>query len=269
MVGACQSPSPVGFDAAMADAGSEADAAPVVDVASDVPLDTTPPRDVVTASDVPDVLDVPDVRDAPDVPDVRDAADAPDVLDAPDAPDAPDVTTAPDVPGSTDAASACVVQVSSADALAGQVGGNGGSPAMDIACPEGQAIIGVAARVSDGPTAAGSRRSITGLSAVCAAVRFEGGAPVVGTETLVEVQGSGAFGWTPATVTAPARCPPGWVVSGLQASRGTNGELFIDVTVTCAELRADGMEYDNLAHVVELKGRQRATFVPRARGAAP
>lgn len=35
------------------------------------------------------------------------------------------------------------------------------------------------------------------------------------------------------------------------------------------ELRADGMEYDNLAHVVELKGRQRATFVPRARGAAP
>ena len=36
-----------------------------------------------------------------------------------------------------------------------------------------------------------------------------------------------------------------------------------------AELRADGMEYDNLAHVVELKGRQRATFVPRARAAAP
>lgn len=36
-----------------------------------------------------------------------------------------------------------------------------------------------------------------------------------------------------------------------------------------AEMRADGIEYDNLARVVELKGRQRATFVPRARPDAP
>ncbi len=36
-----------------------------------------------------------------------------------------------------------------------------------------------------------------------------------------------------------------------------------------AELRADGLEYDNLARVVELKGRQRATFVSRARPTAP
>jgi lipopolysaccharide export system protein LptC len=35
------------------------------------------------------------------------------------------------------------------------------------------------------------------------------------------------------------------------------------------ELRAEGMEYDNLARVVELKGRQRATFMPRARPAEP
>lgn len=36
-----------------------------------------------------------------------------------------------------------------------------------------------------------------------------------------------------------------------------------------AELRADGLEYDNLARVVELKGRQRASFVSRARPPAP
>lgn len=35
------------------------------------------------------------------------------------------------------------------------------------------------------------------------------------------------------------------------------------------ELRADGMEYDNLARTVELKGRQRATFAPRARSTSP
>ena len=33
------------------------------------------------------------------------------------------------------------------------------------------------------------------------------------------------------------------------------------------EVRAEGMEYDNLARVVELKGRQRAVFTPRARPA--
>ena len=36
-----------------------------------------------------------------------------------------------------------------------------------------------------------------------------------------------------------------------------------------AELRAEGMEYDNLARVVELKGRQRAVFVPRAKPTGP
>jgi len=36
-----------------------------------------------------------------------------------------------------------------------------------------------------------------------------------------------------------------------------------------AELRAEGMEYDNLARVVELKGRQRAVFVPRAKPPGP
>lgn len=36
-----------------------------------------------------------------------------------------------------------------------------------------------------------------------------------------------------------------------------------------AELRAEGMEYDNLARVVELKGRQRAVFMPRAKPPGP
>lgn len=36
-----------------------------------------------------------------------------------------------------------------------------------------------------------------------------------------------------------------------------------------SELRADGMEYDNVARTVELKGRQRATFEPRVRAPAP
>ncbi len=48
------------------------------------------------------------------------------------------------------------------------------------------------------------------------------------------------FGWTPATQSAIARCAPGWVVAGLRASRGPSNNQFLDVSVTCAELRADG-----------------------------
>jgi lipopolysaccharide export system protein LptC len=36
-----------------------------------------------------------------------------------------------------------------------------------------------------------------------------------------------------------------------------------------AELRAEGMAYDHLGRVVELKGRQRATFPPRGSASSP
>lgn len=45
--------------------------------------------------------------------------------------------------------------------------------------------------------------------------------------------------------------------------------LPVQVRQGSTEMRADGMEYDNLARVVELKGRQRATFSVRARPGEP
>ena len=45
--------------------------------------------------------------------------------------------------------------------------------------------------------------------------------------------------------------------------------LPVVVTQGASVVRADGMEYDNLARVVELKGRTKATFVNPRRGPAP
>ncbi len=53
------------------------------------------------------------------------------------------------------------------------------------------------------------------------------------------------------------------------ATERVRTHLPVSVRQGGAEMRADGLEYDNLAHVVELKGRQRATFVPRLRPTAP
>ena len=204
------------------------------------PIDATTPTDAVTdrgaAQDTPTARDAVTPLDVPVLQDVVSQGDRPTGSDAGTA----DVPVARDIPLAADAAGGCAVRLGTSESAAGQVGGNGGSPSMDLVCPSGAQAVGVAVRVSDGPTSAGNRRSAVGLAVLCATVRFVDGAPQVGTETQVEVEGSGAFGWSPATWTAPARCPPGWVVSGLQASRGTNTELFLDVTVTCAELRANG-----------------------------
>ncbi len=49
------------------------------------------------------------------------------------------------------------------------------------------------------------------------------------------------------------------------ATERVRSHLPVQVRQGGAELRADGLEYDNLARIVELKGRQRATFAARAR----
>lgn len=53
----------------------------------------------------------------------------------------------------------------------------------------------------------------------------------------------------------------------LSAER-VRSHLPVLVRQGATEVRADGMEYDNLARVVDLKGRMRAVFTPRARAGA-
>jgi lipopolysaccharide export system protein LptC len=51
-------------------------------------------------------------------------------------------------------------------------------------------------------------------------------------------------------------------------SERVRSHLPVVVRRGATEVRADGMEYDNLAQVVDLKGRMRAVFAPPVRGGA-
>lgn len=119
------------------------------------------------------------------------------------------------------------------------MGASGGNPGPELACPDGASIIGISVHLSDQDTANGGRSAV-GLSLACAELRLGGAGPVVGAVTRQEVMGDGRFGWTPATESTTAFCPPGWLMSGLEASRGRSGDRFLNLTLSCAELDASG-----------------------------
>ena len=62
---------------------------------------------------------------------------------------------------------------------------------------------------------------------------------------------------------------PAQFLHAFLVSERVRSHLPVVVRQRGAELRADGMEYDNLSRTVELKGRQRATFDSRVRSATP
>ena len=138
------------------------------------------------------------------------------------------------------ATTACDVVVELPETNAGQVGASGGSPGPTLECPAGSEIVGVAVRMSDQNTSNGGPSAV-GFTLACAPVAFVPTGVTVGPETLPEVMGTGQFGWTPATQSTITRCQPGWLVSGLSASRGASGNRFIEVNLTCTELLPTGM----------------------------
>ncbi|MEQ9503784.1 MAG: hypothetical protein RIT81_43415 [Deltaproteobacteria bacterium] len=133
----------------------------------------------------------------------------------------------------------CDVEVNAPDTNVGQVGASGGSLGPDLACVAGAEIIGIAVRESNQNTSNGGPSAV-GLTILCAPVTVDLLGATVGTETSQEVSGTGQFGWTPATQSTLTRCPPGWLMSGLDASRGQSGNRFLEVTLSCSELDVFG-----------------------------
>ena len=124
----------------------------------------------------------------------------------------------------------------------GRVGGTGGGANFGpMRCSSATSrIVGFAARMSDNNTLYGARSARAFLIA-CAEVTIDPntGTGTTGTVTTVEVSGSGAEGWNPATLTPVTQCPAGMVVDGLRVHTGTNGNLFKDIDFKCS--RVDGV----------------------------
>lgn len=156
--------------------------------------------------------------------------DAPDGVTADASIDAPDAQVLP----------SCTVGVATTPGTnRGRVGGTGGGAnfgPMVCSSPTSR-IVGFAARMSDNNTLYGARSARAFLIA-CAEVTIDPntGTGTTGTVTTVEVSGSGAEGWNPATLTPVTTCPAGMVVDGLRVHTGSGGNLFKDIDFRCTRV---------------------------------
>jgi hypothetical protein len=136
------------------------------------------------------------------------------------------------------AVTVCRVGVeSTTGTVRGRVGGNGGAVQRPpLACDANLRPVGLAVRMSDQVTNNGGF-SAHGLSLACAEVTVDStGAAATGSVTMVDLVANGGFGWTPSTEHPPAMCRPGWIMSGLAAHTGSNGNLFLDLAITCGRV---------------------------------
>ncbi|MEZ4401291.1 MAG: hypothetical protein R3B06_14795 [Kofleriaceae bacterium] len=84
------------------------------------------------------------------------------------------------------------------------------------------------------------------FSLVCGAVTLHGdGTGTVGTPTTtIRRIGAGNFGWTPASSSSLATCPPGWILGGLSvhgAEPPGGMPYFNNVAITCYQIGVDGI----------------------------
>jgi hypothetical protein len=151
--------------------------------------------------------------------------------------DAPNEVTA-------DAEAVCHVGVTSTTGSArGRVGGDGGGNNFPpLACANAtDRIVGIALKMSDQDTIFGSR-SAQGIQIACAPVTVTAsGVGATGTITTYEVVGIGTNDWAPSTWTPITQCKPGWLISGLSAHTTNSDNLFLDATITCAQITPTGM----------------------------
>ncbi len=124
----------------------------------------------------------------------------------------------------------------------GRAGGAGGGTGPVITCGDtvNERMIGVAVRMSDQATVFGAR-SAHGLGIACARMTVgQTGTAELGPVSMVEVSGLGTYDWAPSTWTPVTQCKPGWMLSGLLVHTGTSGNLFVDVSIICSRIGADG-----------------------------
>jgi hypothetical protein len=124
----------------------------------------------------------------------------------------------------------------------GRAGGAGGAKAPVMTCGDklNGRMVGVAVRMSDQATTFGGR-SAHGLSIACARVTVgPTGTAEVGPVDMVDVSGLGTYDWAPSTLSPVTQCKPGWLMSGLLVHTGTAGSLFVDVSIVCSRIGADG-----------------------------
>lgn len=146
--------------------------------------------------------------------------------------------------GNPETARACDIGLKDTTGITrGHLGGTGGGKGPILACEDlvNQRVIGVAVRMSNQNTVFGGR-SAHGIGLLCGHVTIDasGNPTVEAASSPVEISGLGTSGWSPSTWTQVTQCKPGWVVSGMTARAGASNNMFLDVSIVCSKLGADG-----------------------------
>ena len=162
-------------------------------------------------------------------------------------PDGPDAGSRADAGQKMDASTSSVceaiVENPSGSIDRGRVGsdaGGGKGPLLKCDDQGYEQIVGLSLQMSNQATVFGGR-SAQGIAIGCARVTIDpSGAAQLGEVKPKMASGTGTNGWAPSTWTPMTECKPGWVVSGLLVHRGTSGNRFLDVTMTCSHLGPTG-----------------------------
>jgi hypothetical protein len=110
------------------------------------------------------------------------------------------------------------------------VGGTGGVDRMAVRCPDGMVVVELSTLASDGVTTNGAP-STYGFELWCAHVDIVTG--VLLATAAVARTGGGGFGWTPAHMAGPARCPGGQVMRRLAGATGAASNVLANLAIGC------------------------------------
>jgi len=155
-------------------------------------------------------------------------------------PTAPDA--APDGPPDVPAITSCSVNAASSTGIdRGMVGiGLGGGINLPLACSGDDRIVGISLDMSDNNVNGQNSRSARGLRINCATLTIDAAGPHLGLTTSRIIDGNGGAGWSPSTLTPLTSCPAGSVMSGLKVYGGQVMTLFLDATMMCTPIDAQG-----------------------------
>jgi hypothetical protein len=112
-------------------------------------------------------------------------------------------------------------------------------------CPAPTTAVGAALLMSNNGVNSTPSPSAHGLEIACAQVSADATGGHTGSATLVELDpgsNTGA-GFTPATMSPLAMCPPGAIMTGMLVHGGPTAQetiLFVDAFIQCAPLEANG-----------------------------
>jgi hypothetical protein len=158
-----------------------------------------------------------------------------------------------DAPG----ARPCIVLPTGSPANAGVLGGSGGMPGADLACPAGQLPVGIGFDMSQNAISSrGNEQVAVAAHVACGAIaRDASGAVTTTVASTIDAlpgQANGCGEYHPTTVAVIVDCAPGEVIVALAGNRaGTS--LYNTVEITCATVAADGTPTAT-THVLPIAG---------------